>query len=424
MSPHERDVRDSPRVIGDERTTRTCNVSTSTTSVRDQDSKEDRSCRTKTLLDISDFSLKRRLGDGSYSDVVLVQRRLRGSQREDSSASSDGEDDHRPHILDSIGDEGSYFALKIVDKYHIMKHSAVGQLQLERRLLEVLNDEDCTVNLYFTFQDTDNVYLGLEPCLYGELYDAIDHLAMEDIVFYAAEIVVMLDTLRRYRVVHRDLKPENLLIGYGGHLKLIDFGSACCLDNTWDADDSRDSQDGANGCGRESSPSSPTPTTRMVPMVGTAEYVAVEVLENKGPITPAIDLWAFGCIVYQMCTGKTPFRGASEYLTFQNILQGDVEYGDFDKLPLGNDARDLVEGLLQPDPERRLGFTSIQEIRSHPFFKSINHWDELYDREETPYFTRKICPSLPEGSTPTFEDTDEEDWELTSLAARAAKLNV
>ena len=127
-----------------------------------------------------------------------------------------------------------------MDKHHILKHRAVGQVQLERRLLELMNDEDCTVRLYFTFQDSANLYLGLEPCLYGELYDAIDRLEMEDVVFYAAEIVVMLEVLRRYKVVHRDLEPENLLLGYGGHLKLIDFGSAYCLATAEDLSDGED----------------------------------------------------------------------------------------------------------------------------------------------------------------------------------------
>ena len=347
-------------------------------------------------LDISDFHLKRRLGDGSYSDVVLVQLRhhLKGSEEEEEEETV-------------VHDGHNYYALKIVDKYHIVKHGAVGQLQLERRLLEMMNDEDCTVRLYFTFQDSANVYLGLEPCLYGELYDAIGQLDMEDIVFYAAEIVVMLDMLRRYGVVHRDLKPENVLLGHGGHLKLIDFGSAYCLDST---EDHRGESSSA--------------------LVGTAEYVAVEILEHRDEITHGVDLWAFGCILYQMCTGKTPFRGASEYLTFQNILQGEIEYEGFESLPSGGkDARDLVERLLQRDPMARIGFSSLDEIRSHAFFDSIDTWDTLYDREETPYFTRVLYPAttVSGGGLPNSllsEETDEEDWELTSLAAHAARLNV
>lgn len=317
-----------------------------------------------------------------------------------------------------------YFALKIVDKYHCVKNDVVDQIYLERELLELLNDEECTVNLYCTFQDSANVYLGLEPCMFGELYDAIGQLEMDDIVFYAAEMVVMLDMLRRYGVVHRDLKPENLLLGRGGHLKLIDFGTAYCLDTC--------------PLVGTTTKTSTTILSSRKKFVGTADYIAVELLHHKGGedqledkvVTHGIDLWAFGCIVYQMCVGKTPFRGASEYLTFQNVLQGDVVYEDFAHLPRGKEAQDLVQQLLQTDPAKRIGFSSLDEIRSHAFFDDWSSaamkdgipWQKLYDEEETPYYTRVLRDSLH-----VHDDghvSSEDDWELTSLAAHAARVTL
>jgi 3-phosphoinositide dependent protein kinase-1 len=362
-------------------------------------------------LSLSDFELKRRLGDGSYSDVVLVQQTVDQAtalttEEEDTRSHDDEETQQQGQEQQETNASSNYYALKIVDKHHILKHRAVGQVQLERRLLELMNDEDCTVRLYFTFQDSANLYLGLEPCLYGELYDAIDRLEMEDVVFYAAEIVVMLEVLRRYKVVHRDLKPENLLLGYGGHLKLIDFGSAYCLATAEDLSD---------GEGDDTNTSDP--------LMGTAEYLAVEVLEHtNGAVTHGVDLWSFGCIIYHMCLGKTPFRGASEFLTFNNILEGDVDYSGFDGLSsLGKEAKDLVERLLRRNPSSRIGFSSLDEIRSHAFFDSIDDWNTLYEREETPYFTRVLYPN----STGHDDDDDDhdDDWELRSLMAHAARLS-
>jgi serine/threonine protein kinase len=89
---------------------------------------------------------------------------------------------------------------------------------------------------------------------------------------------------------------------------------------------------------------------RATSFVGTAEYVSPEVLNNAG-ISYTADLWALGCIVYQMLTGRPPFKGASEYLTFQLITSRSLSF------PQGFPAaaRDLVEGLLQLEPSQRLG---------------------------------------------------------------------
>jgi 3-phosphoinositide dependent protein kinase-1 len=74
------------------------------------------------------------------------------------------------------------------------------------------------------------------------------------------------------------------------------------------------------------------------------------VLNNAG-ISYTADLWALGCIVYQMLTGRPPFKGASEYLTFQLITSRSLSFPE--DFPAA--ARDLVEGLLQLEPSQRLG---------------------------------------------------------------------
>ncbi|XP_068142336.1 LOW QUALITY PROTEIN: 3-phosphoinositide-dependent protein kinase 1 [Drosophila tropicalis] len=122
--------------------------------------------------------------------------------------------------------------------------------------------------------------------------------------------------------------------------------------------------------------------------VGTAQYVSPEVLQN-GPITPAADLWALGCIIYQMISGLPPFRGSNDYVIFKEILRCAVDFPQgFDK-----DAEDLVRKLLKIEPRERLGaqdeFGFYESIRSHPFFNGIN-WQTL--RQQTP---PPIYPYLP-----------------------------
>ncbi|GKT49463.1 putative 3-phosphoinositide-dependent protein kinase 2 [Colletotrichum spaethianum] len=100
--------------------------------------------------------------------------------------------------------------------------------------------------------------------------------------------------------------------------------------------------------------------SRAASFVGTAEYVSPELLTSKNACK-ASDLWAFGCIVYQLLAGRPPFKAATEYLTFQKIVN--LEY-DF---PAGFPpaARDLVERCLVLDPARRL---TVEHIKNHEFF--------------------------------------------------------
>jgi 3-phosphoinositide dependent protein kinase-1 len=351
---------------------------------------------------VSDFELLRKLGDGSYSQVILARHKSSGTE----------------------------YALKVVDKHHVIRHKVVDQIRRERRLLASIED-DGIVKLYFTFQDPLSLYLGLEPCLNGELYEQIRSrgtLPIETVVQYSAEIVLMLEALEKYNIVHRDLKPENILLDSKGHLKLVDFGTAKELAVKKEDESSHKRRPELRRNSIEAGvPESTLPVKsqhdkdddglnerRAVSLVGTAEYVSPEVLENK-EVTRASDLWALGCIIYQMIIGRTPFKGASEYVTFQNILGGTYEPLKMEGVAtisgsasLGEAASDLVSRLLCHDPEERLGAHSIQDLKSHAFFSAIN-W-ECIRSKDAPEFERIEEDSIGSAGS-SF------DWELMSLAA-------
>lgn len=103
--------------------------------------------------------------------------------------------------------------------------------------------------------------------------------------FYAAEIVLVLEYLHEHQggVAYRDLKPENLLLDEDGHIKLVDFGFAKRLGNN---EDDR-----------------PVETYTLC---GTPEYLAPEVIRNKGHTT-SVDWWALGILIYEFLTGYPPF---------------------------------------------------------------------------------------------------------------------
>lgn len=129
--------------------------------------------------------------------------------------------------------------------------------------------------------------------------------------------------------------------------------------------------------------------------VGTAQYVSPEMLKFKKSST-ASDLWALGCIIYQMTSGLPPFRAPTQFLIFQKILSLDYEFPDgFDEK-----AITLVKDILKLDPIDRLGALdnysegTYSSIRSHPFFESLeNRWSMLQNEIPPP-----LLPYLPSTS--------------------------
>ena len=117
--------------------------------------------------------------------------------------------------------------------------------------------------------------------------------------------------------------------------------------------------------------------------VGTAEYVSPELLRDKNACK-ASDLWAFGCIVYQLIAGRPPFKAANEYLTFQKILG--LEYSFPDGFP--EVARDLVERLLVLDPANRL---PVEHIRNHRFFEGVA-WGKALWKQKAPRLKAYVPP--------------------------------
>ncbi|KAG0296182.1 pkb-activating kinase-like protein [Linnemannia gamsii] len=290
---------------------------------------------------LADYRLGRTLGEGSYSTVVAA---VDLSNRRD-------------------------YAIKVLDKRHIIREKKVKYVNIEKNTLYKL-DHPGVVKLYSTFQDSSSLYYVLELCQNGELLTYIKKLGSFDencTRFYVAQILTAVEYVHSQGVIHRDLKPENILLDHRMYVKLTDFGTAKMLEPSEDGTES----DRANS------------------FVGTAEYVSPELLTEKAACKSS-DLWALGCIIYQLLAGRPPFKGSNEYQTFQKIVR--LEY----TFPAGfpKTAMDLVSRLLVHDPNERLGANNaVDQLKQHPFFDGVE-WSELWNQPAP-----KLMPYLP--PTPT-----------------------
>ncbi|KAI9306561.1 kinase-like domain-containing protein [Cunninghamella echinulata] len=292
---------------------------------------------------VSDFEYGDILGEGSYSTVILGKDKKTNKQ----------------------------YAVKKLDKAHIVKNDKVKYVMIERDALSRMNHPGI-VKLYWTFRDNRSLYYVLDLAPNGELYTFIRKMAPFDIEtarFYASEILLAMEHIHNKEVIHRDIKPENILLDENMHIKITDFGSAKILSN--------DTENAGNGSTRS--------------FVGTAEYVSPELLRSE-PTLKGADWWAFGCVLFQMISGRSPFKAATDYLIFQNIKNLDYEYPtDFPEV-----AKDLVEKLLVLNPEKRLGsdeMGGIDVIKNHPFFEGII-WDNVFGNMPLPLLVQKYLEEL------------------------------
>lgn len=273
------------------------------------------------------------------------------------------------------------YAIKVCDKRHIIREKKTEYIKREKEVLNRLGSNQSStapffVKLFCTFQDMDRLYFVLSYAKRGELLPHINKVGSFDIEctrFYAAEILLALGHLHSLGIIHRDLKPENILLDENMHILITDFGSAKMFN-----DDQKESDEEDNAMRK-----------RRNSFVGTAQYVSPELLTDKSA-SHSSDLWALGCIVYQMVAGLPPFWARSEYLIFQKILRLEYEFPD----GFSTSARDLVEKLLVLDPKQRLGANDppgegYPSIRAHPFFRGID-FEKLSENIPPP-----IYPYLP-----------------------------
>lgn len=232
---------------------------------------------------------------------------------------------------------GLTWAIKIVEKAKLQEDHGVEQLKKEIALMKLLKHENI-VQLREVMQSQHYVYMVMELVSGGELFDKIvsSRKLKESVARkYFQQLIMGVAACHQNGVAHRDLKPENLLLDENDVIKISDFGLSNWMPKTGEA--------------------------LLVTPCGTANYVAPEVLKERGYNGCVADIWSCGVILFVMLAGYRPFEDKNMNALFNKIERGEYSM-DRSFTPL---AQDLISKILVVEPSQRY---TIAQILQHPWF--------------------------------------------------------
>jgi len=251
--------------------------------------------------------------------------------------------------------EGSYGSVckaknKSTQTIRAIKTIAKAQMKnTERFKMEIaimkMMDHPNIIKLFESFEDHRNIYLVMEICSGGELFDKIiesGHFTEVQCAVLMHQIVRAIFYMHENHICHRDLKPENFLFVSKdpiekSTLKVIDFGLSCKFETNQ------------------------VLTTK----AGTPYYVAPQVLAGK--YDHLSDLWSVGVIMYVMLCGYPPFFGETDAEVLSKVRLGNFSFNAADWKNVSEDAKNLIRMLLKMNPRDR--YTAEQAL-NHEWIKN------------------------------------------------------
>ncbi|KAL2587893.1 hypothetical protein GLYMA_13G166100v4 [Glycine max] len=232
---------------------------------------------------------------------------------------------------------GDSVAIKIMAKTTILQHRMVEQIKREISIMKIVRNPNI-VRLHEVLASQTRIYIILEFVMGGELYDKIvqqGKLSENESRRYFQQLIDTVDHCHRKGVYHRDLKPENLLLDAYGNLKVSDFGLSALTKQGVDL---------------------------LHTTCGTPNYVAPEVLSNRGYDGAAADVWSCGVILYVLMAGYLPFEEADLPTLYRRINAAEFVCPFW----FSADTKSFIQKILDPNPKTRV---KIEEIRKEPWFK-------------------------------------------------------
>ncbi|EAK90225.1 calcium/calmodulin-dependent protein kinase with a kinase domain and 4 calmodulin like EF hands [Cryptosporidium parvum Iowa II] len=233
-------------------------------------------------------------------------------------------------------------AAKKIPKYFV---EDVDRFKQEIEIMKSL-DHPNIIRLYETFEDNTDIYLVMELCTGGELFERVVHKRVfreSDAARIMKDVLSAVAYCHKLNVAHRDLKPENFLFltdSPDSPLKLIDFGLAARF----------------------------KPGKMMRTKVGTPYYVSPQVLE--GLYGPECDEWSAGVMMYVLLCGYPPFSAPTDSEVMLKIREGTFTFPEKDWLNVSPQAESLIRRLLTKSPKQRI--TSLQALEHEWFEKQLS----------------------------------------------------
>lgn len=319
-----------------------------------------------------------------------------------------------------------------------MNKNQLDSLKAESEVFDRIFNE-FVVKSYFRFTHETFICFVLE-FMYGDFsqilktYGCLDQSTSR---FYIAELILAVEHLHSLNIIHRDLKPDNMLMDDKGHIKLTDFGLSDTCMKMYKNNKRK------TFIGEEQMGDFITKSDYKIPLldnpisyicngsqtnkkslkhsnfiynriIGTPDYMSPEIIngnigDNNNYLGKNLDWWSIGVILFEFLVGIPPFNDDTVDKIFENISNhaipwDQIEIG-YEEGQLSLEAYDLINQLLNPRVEERLGSVSVEDIKKHNFFKGFFaifliikkrilldfDWNEI--RNRTP-------PIIPEIQTP------------------------
>jgi serine/threonine-protein kinase len=232
-------------------------------------------------------------------------------------------------------------AIKVLPEEVAQDEARLARFEREAKLLASLSHQNIAT-LHGLEEHEGQRFLVMELAEGESLADRIKKgpILVDDVLPIALQIAEGLEAAHEQGIIHRDLKPANVMLSPEGKVKVLDFGLA----KAWAPEESDDNLT-----------ESPTLTAQMTAagvLLGTAAYMSPEQARGK-PVDKRADIWAFGCVLYEMLTGERLFTGDTVSDVLAAVLRQEP---DLEALPSGLPPRFrwLVTRCLDKDPRNRL----------------------------------------------------------------------